>query len=223
MRAAEIGLVHRHEMSGVLNGLFRVRAFHQDDAHMFMTPDQIQGEILDLLRLEERMYSHLRPWISSGAVHPAGEVHRHRRTVGNSHQRFGIGAGCLRKGIRDQRGRWGLLRAQNRFHIKDALGRTWQCGTIQLDMSLPERFDLHYIGQDNERHRPIMVHRTVFGSIERFLGILTEHFAGRFPLWLAPVQVTLLPINDENSPAAACASRWTTAPKASIERSVTPS
>jgi threonyl-tRNA synthetase len=197
IRQAEIGLVHRHELSGVLNGLFRVRAFHQDDAHIFMTPDQMQEEILALLKLEERIYSkfglgfHLelstRPEKSIGTDaqwEQATQGLRSALDVYGQNYKINEGDGAFYGPKID-------------FHIKDALGRTWQCGTIQLDMSLPERFDLSYIGQDNEKHRPIMLHRTVYGSIERFLGILVEHFAGKFPLWLAPVQAVLLPMNDD--------------------------
>ena len=197
LRQGEIGLVHRHEMSGVLNGLFRVRSFHQDDAHIFMTPDQIQGEILDLLGLEERMYS------TFGLGFHLELSTRPEKSIGTDEQwetaTNGLEAALKAYGKEYvvNEGDGAFYGPKIDFHIKDALGRTWQCGTVQLDMSLPDRFDLHYIGQDNEKHRPIMVHRTVFGSIERFLGILTEHFAGRFPLWMAPVQVILLPINDE--------------------------
>ena len=197
LRQAEVGLVHRHEMSGVLNGLFRVRSFHQDDAHIFMTPDQIQGEILDLLGLEERMYS------TFGLGFHLELSTRPEKSIGTDEQwetaTNGLEAALKAYGKEYviNEGDGAFYGPKIDFHINDALGRTWQCGTVQLDMSLPERFDLHYIGQDNEKHRPIMVHRTVFGSIERFLGILTEHFAGRFPLWMAPVQVILLPINDE--------------------------
>jgi threonyl-tRNA synthetase len=202
LRAAELGLVHRHELSGVLNGLFRVRAFHQDDAHLFMTPAQIQGEILDLLRLEERMY-HI-----FGLDFHLELSTRPEKSIGTDQQWE-----QATEGLRAALDAYGLEYLVNEgdgafygpkidLHIKDALGRTWQCGTIQLDMSLPERFDLYYIDKDNERCRPITIHRTVFGSIERFLGILIEHFAGRFPLWLAPVQATLLPINDNLVPHA---------------------
>jgi len=197
IRAGEIGLVHRHELSGVLSGLFRVRAFHQDDAHLFMTPDQIHGEILDLLRLEERIYStfglgfHLelstRPEKSIGTDEQWAQATEGLRSALDAYgQEYQINEGD-----------GAFYGPKIDFHIRDALGRTWQCGTVQLDMSLPERFDLTYVDRDNERRRPIMIHRTVFGSIERFMGILVEHFAGKFPLWMAPVQAVLLPINDE--------------------------
>ncbi len=202
IRAAEIGLVHRHEISGVLSGLFRVRAFHQDDAHLFMTPDQIQQEILDLLRLEERMYRRF------GLDFHLELSTRPEKSIGTDEQWE-----TATEGLRNALDEYGMDYRINEgdgafygpkidLHIKDALGRTWQCGTIQLDMSLPERFDLTYVDKDNQKRRPIMIHRTVFGSIERFLGILIEHFAGKFPLWMAPVQAILLPINDDLAPYA---------------------
>ncbi len=202
IRAAEIGLVHRHELSGVLSGLFRVRAFHQDDAHLFMTPDQIQKEILDLLRLEERIYS------TFGLGFHLELSTRPEKSIGTDEQWEQATEG-LRSAL-DAYGRpyqinegdGAFYGPKIDFHIQDALGRTWQCGTIQLDMSLPERFDLTYVDRDNEKRRPIMIHRTVFGSIERFMGILVEHFAGKFPLWMAPVQAVLLPINDDLVPYA---------------------
>ncbi len=197
IRAGEIGLVHRHEMSGALSGLFRVRAFHQDDAHIFMTPDQIQDEILGVLRLVDRVYStfdlgfHLelstRPEKSIG-TDEAWET----ATSGLKGALDAYG-----KEYRVNEGDGAFYGPKIDIHIKDAIGRTWQCGTIQLDMNLPERFDLFYIGADNEKHRPVMIHRVIYGSVERFFGILVEHYAGRFPLWLAPVQVVILPMNDE--------------------------
>ena len=202
IRAAEMGLVHRHEISGVLSGFFRVRAFHQDDAHLFMTPEQIQGEILDLLRLEERMYS------TFGLDFHLELSTRPEKSIGTDEQWEQATEG-LRAALDAYDREYLINEGDGAFygpkidlHIKDALGRTWQCGTIQLDMSLPERFDLTYVDKNNQRRRPIMIHRTVFGSIERFLGILIEHFAGRFPLWMAPVQAVLLPINDTLVPYA---------------------
>ena len=196
IRAAEVGLVHRHELSGVLSGLFRVRAFHQDDAHIFMTPEMIEGEILDVLKLVERMYSTFglgfymelstRPAKSIGT-----DAQWEQATSGLSAALEAYGADYT---VNDGDG--AFYGPKIDIHIKDAIGRTWQCGTIQLDMSLPERFGLSYIGEDNEKHRPVMIHRVIFGSIERFLGILVEHYAGKFPLWLAPVQAIILPIND---------------------------
>jgi threonyl-tRNA synthetase len=197
LRAAEIGLVHRHELSGVLSGLFRVRAFHQDDAHIFMTPAQIQGEILGVLQLVERVYAtfdlgfHLE--LSTRPAKSIGSDAQWRQATDGLVKALDV----YGHDFKVNEGDGAFYGPKIDVHIKDALGRTWQCGTIQLDMSLPERFDLHYTGADNDKHRPIMIHRVIFGSIERFFGILVEHFAGRFPLWLAPVQVRLLPINDE--------------------------
>ena len=197
LRAGEIGLVHRHELSGVLSGLFRVRAFHQDDAHIFMTPDQIESEILGVLNLVKRMYG------TFGLGFHLELSTRPKKSIGTDEQweraTAGLTAALDAYGTdyKINEGDGAFYGPKIDIHIKDAIGRTWQCGTIQLDMSLPERFDLTYIGKDNERHRPIMIHRTIYGSIERFFGILIEHFAGKFPLWLAPVQIRLLPINDD--------------------------
>ena len=197
LRAAEVGLVHRHELSGVLQGLFRVRAFHQDDAHLYMMPQQIEDEILGVLRLSERMYS------TFGLGFHLELSTRPEKSIGTDEQWEHATKG-LESGLKAYGHDYTLNEGDGAFygpkidlHIKDALGRTWQCGTIQLDMALPERFNLTYIGKDNERHRPLMIHRTVFGSIERFLGILIEHFAGKLPLWLSPVQAEILPINDD--------------------------
>ncbi len=202
IRAAEIGLVHRHELSGVLSGLFRVRAFHQDDAHIFMTPDQIETEILGVLRLVERVYS------TFGLGFHLELSTRPKKSIGTD-QQWAVATEGLESALKVYNHDYIVNEGDGAFygpkidvHIKDALGRTWQCGTVQLDMSLPERFDLTYIGADNQKHRPIMIHRVLFGSIERFFGILIEHFAGRFPLWLAPVQALVLPINDDLAPYA---------------------
>jgi len=197
LRASEIGLVHRHEMSGVLNGLFRVRAFHQDDDHIFMTPDQIEAEILGVLRLAERMYG------AFGLRFRMELSTRPEKSIGSDQEweeaTEGLRGALITYGreYRINEGDGAFYGPKIDLHIQDALERTWQCGTIQLDMALPERFDLNYIGSDNEKHRVVMIHRTLFGSIERFFGILVEHFSGKFPLWLAPVQIVLLPINDE--------------------------
>ncbi|MEW5908294.1 MAG: threonine--tRNA ligase [Thermodesulfobacteriota bacterium] len=197
IRAAEIGLVHRHELSGVLSGLFRVRAFHQDDAHIFMTADQIKDEIIGVLTLVERIYS------TFGLGFHLELSTRPQKSIGTDDQwnqaTHGLKSALEKYGkeYRINEGDGAFYGPKIDAHIRDALKRTWQCGTIQLDMSLPDRFDLSYIGADNEKHRPIMIHRTVYGSIERFFGILIEHFAGRFPLWMAPVQAIVLPINDE--------------------------
>ncbi len=202
IRAAEIGLVHRHELSGVLSGLFRVRAFHQDDAHIFMTPEQIEAEILGVLKLVERIYS------TFGLGFHLELSTRPEKSIGTDEQwenaTNGLQAALEHYGMefKINEGDGAFYGPKIDIHIKDAIGRTWQCGTIQLDMSLPERFDLSYIGQDNDKHRPVMIHRVVYGSIERFLGILIEHFAGKFPLWMAPVQTVILPINDSLAPFA---------------------
>jgi threonyl-tRNA synthetase len=201
-RVAEVGLVHRHELSGVLSGLFRVRAFHQDDAHIYMMPDQIEAEILGVLRLVERLYG-----VFGLGFHLELST-RPEKSIGSDEQ-WEIATDGLRSALESYGAAYQLNEGDGAFygpkidiHIKDALGRTWQCGTIQLDMSLPERFDLTYVDRDNQRRRPIMIHRTVLGSIERFFGILIEHFAGKYPLWLAPVQAVVLPINDDLAPYA---------------------
>lgn len=197
LRAGEVGLVHRHELSGALSGLFRVRAFHQDDAHIFMTPDQIGDEVLGVLNLSQRIYSRF------GLDFHLELSTRPKKSIGSDEQWEEATKGL--KAALDKYGQeYFINEGDGAFygpkidiHIKDALGRTWQCGTIQLDMALPERFDLTYKGKDNEKHRPIMIHRVIYGSLERFFGILVEHFAGKFPLWLAPVQAVLLPINQD--------------------------
>ena len=202
LRAAEVGLVHRHELSGALSGLFRVRAFHQDDAHIFMTPDQIEDEIIGALELTDRLYSKF------GLGFNLELSTRPKKSIGSDEQWEQATSG-LRSALDRYGKKYVINEGDGAFygpkidsHITDALGRTWQCGTIQLDMSLPERFDLTYKDKNNEKRRPVMIHRTIFGSIERFFGILVEHFAGKFPLWLAPVQAILLPVNDELLPYA---------------------
>ncbi len=197
LRVAEVGLVHRHELSGVLSGLFRVRAFHQDDAHLYMTAEHIEAEIIAILNLAERMYG------AFGLGFNLELSTRPEKSIGTDEQ-WETATSGLDSALKAYGKPYVLNEGDGAFygpkidlHIKDALNRTWQCGTIQLDMSQPERFDLYYIDKDNEKHRPIMIHRTIFGSIERFLGILIEHFAGKFPLWMAPVQTVILPINDD--------------------------
>jgi threonyl-tRNA synthetase len=199
LRAGEVGLVHRHELSGALSGLFRVRAFHQDDAHIFMTPDQIGEEVLGVLKLAERIYKRF------GLTFHLELSTRPKKSIGEDAQ-WEEATNGLKAALEQYGQDYVINEGDGAFygpkidiHIKDALGRTWQCGTVQLDMALPERFDLSYKGQDNEKHRPIMIHRVIYGSMERFFGILVEHFAGKFPLWLAPVQAILLPINQELS------------------------
>ena len=196
MRVAELGLVHRHELSGALHGLMRVRCFTQDDAHIFMAPEQIEQEIIGVMKLIDKFYStfgfkyHIelstRPEDSLGT-----DEQWERATNGLKNALETIG-----KKYKINEGDGAFYGPKIDFHLEDCLGRTWQCGTIQLDFQMPERFDLTYIGEDGEKHRPVMIHRVVLGSIERFIGILTEHFAGAFPLWLAPEQVRILPISD---------------------------
>ena len=197
LRQAELGLVHRHELSGVLSGLFRVRAFHQDDAHIFMRPDQIGDEILGVLKLTERIYS------TFGLGFHLELSTRPEKSIGTD-QQWELATDGLESALKVYGMVYQINEGDGAFygpkidvHIKDALGRTWQCGTIQLDMAMPDRFNLSYVDKDNQKKRPLMIHRTVCGSIERFLGILIEHFAGKFPLWMVPIQVTLLAINDE--------------------------
>jgi threonyl-tRNA synthetase len=198
IRSAEIGLVHRHEKSGVLSGLFRVRAFHQDDAHIFMTETQITAEILNVLRLIDEVYSifglsyHLE--LSTRPAKSVGSDEAWAR----SEQALVEALQAAGKTYKVNPGDGAFYGPKIDIHIKDALGRTWQCGTIQLDMNLPELFDLSYIGPDDEKHRPVMIHRVVYGSLERFLGILIEHYAGKFPAWLAPVQVKILTISEKH-------------------------
>ncbi|MBW2605344.1 MAG: threonine--tRNA ligase [Deltaproteobacteria bacterium] len=197
IRNAEIGLVHRHELSGVLSGLFRVRAFHQDDAHIFMSPDQIENEIIGVLKLVKRIYS------TFGLGFNLELSTRPEKSIGTD-QQWELTTKGLKAALDAYGQEYQINEGDGAFygpkidvHIKDALGRTWQCGTIQLDMSLPERFNLSYIDKNNKKQRPFMIHRVIYGSIERFFGILIEHFAGKFPLWMAPVQTVLLPINDD--------------------------
>ncbi|MCG8568168.1 MAG: threonine--tRNA ligase, partial [Desulfobacterales bacterium] len=202
LRAGEVGLVHRHELSGALSGLFRVRSFHQDDAHIFMMPEQIESEVHGVLKLAERIYGKF------GLDFHLELSTRPEKSIGDDDLWEKATAGleaALKAYGRDyviNEGDGAFYGPKIDIHIKDALGRTWQCGTVQLDMALPERFDLTYKGQDNDKHRPIMIHRVIYGSMERFFGILVEHFAGKFPLWLAPVQAVVLPINQDLTPHA---------------------
>ena len=202
MRVAELGLVHRHELSGALHGLFRVRCFTQDDAHIFMTRDQMKDEIKNVVRLFDEVYS---LFGLNYEIELSTMPEDHIGTVEEWEENQNI----LKEAITDMgksfvvnEGDGAFYGPKLDFHLEDSLGRTWQCGTIQLDSQLPERFELEYVGADGEKHRPIMVHRVVFGSIERFIGILTEHFAGAFPLWLSPVQARILPITDRQLPYA---------------------
>lgn len=196
LRLAEIGLVHRHEKSGVLHGLFRVRNFTQDDAHIFMTPEQVEPEIQRTIDLFDEVYK------TFGLTYKAELSTRPENSMGDD-ATWELATDALRKALEHRglefvinEGDGAFYGPKIDFHLKDSIGRTWQCGTIQLDMLLPEKFDLNYIGEDGNKHRPIMVHRVVYGSIERFIGILIENYAGAFPVWLAPVQVKFLPVTD---------------------------
>lgn len=198
LRMGELGLVHRHELSGALHGLMRVRCFTQDDAHIFMTREQIKDEIKNVVRLIDGVYN------TFGFEYHIELSTRPENSMG-AQEDWDIATDALRDAITElgydfevNEGDGAFYGPKLDFHLKDCLGRTWQCGTIQLDFQLPERFELEYVGADGAKHRPIMIHRVVFGSIERFIGILTEHFAGAFPTWLAPVQVKLLPIADRH-------------------------
>ena len=199
LRVGELGLVHRHELSGALHGLFRVRCFTQDDAHIFMTPDQVKDEIKGVAKLIDDVYS-LFGFKYHMELSTMPEDH-----IGTDEQWAAATEGLvsalneLGKPYVINEGDGAFYGPKIDFHLEDSLGRTWQCGTIQLDMQMPERFDLEYVGADGEKHRPVMIHRVCFGSIERFIGILTEHYAGAFPLWLAPVQVKVMPITDRTN------------------------
>ncbi|MBA3603221.1 MAG: threonine--tRNA ligase [Parachlamydiaceae bacterium] len=203
LRVAEIGNVHRFEPSGSLSGLFRVRSFHQDDAHIFMESSQIEDEILGVLRLTDKIYS------AFGLKYRLELSTRPEKNTIGSDDEWELAINGLRGALdrygRDYRvneGDGAFYGPKIDFHIQDAINRTWQCGTIQLDMALPERFELEYTSQDGSRKRPVMIHRAIFGSIERFFGILIEHFSGKFPLWLSPVQVRLLTVADRHLPYA---------------------
>ena len=196
LRMAELGLVHRHEMSGALHGLFRVRCFTQDDAHIFMTPDQMKDEIKGVVKIFDEIYSTfgLTYQIELSTMpedHMGDEKiwHFAEETLQAAIQEMG-------KDFILNPGDGAFYCPKLDFHLADSLGRTWQCGTIQLDFQMPERFDLEYVGEDGEKHRPVMIHRALLGSIERFIGVITEHFAGAFPVWLSPVQVKVLPVTD---------------------------
>jgi len=198
LRVGEIGLVHRHEMSGALSGLFRVRCFHQDDAHIFMTPEQIPGEIKGVLDLAQSIYSVF------GLEYRLELSTRPEKSIGTDEQ-WERATGALENALQQGGFDYDLNEGDGAFygpkidiHIKDAIGRSWQCGTIQLDMMMPERFDLNYITPDGNKERPVMIHRVIYGSIERFFGILVEHYAGKFPLWLSPVQARILTISESH-------------------------
>lgn len=196
LRMGELGVVHRHELSGALHGLFRVRCFTQDDAHIFMTWDQMKDEIKNVVRLFDEVYS---VFGLSYQIEVSTMPEDHMGDIKD----WDFATETLKEAVSEMgkdyvinEGDGAFYGPKLDFHLSDCLGRTWQCGTIQLDMQLPERFELEYMGADNEKHRPVMIHRVVLGSIERFIGIITEHYAGAFPLWLAPVQVKILPIGE---------------------------
>lgn len=197
MRVGEIGRVHRHELSGALHGLMRVRAFTQDDAHIFMLPEQIKDEIKGVVKLIDEIYKtfgfsyHLE--LSTRPESFLGEIEDWNQAENSLKEALEE----LEMPYKLNEGDGAFYGPKIDFHLRDCIGRTWQCGTIQLDFQLPMRFDVNYIGKDGEKHRPVMIHRVAFGSIERFIGILVEHFAGRFPTWLSPVQVKILPISDK--------------------------
>ncbi|MFT3983355.1 MAG: threonine--tRNA ligase [Lachnospiraceae bacterium] len=197
IRMGEIGLVHRHEKSGALHGLMRVRCFHQDDAHIFMMPDQMTEEIKGVVRLIDEVYSLF------GFKYHVELSTRPEDSMG-SDEDWEAATNGLKNALEEMNlpyvineGDGAFYGPKIDFHLEDSIGRTWQCGTIQLDFQMPQRFEAEYVGADGEKHRPIMIHRVAFGSVERFIGILTEHFAGKFPTWLAPVQVKVLPISDK--------------------------
>lgn len=199
IRMGELGLVHRHELSGALHGLMRVRCFTQDDAHIFMTPEQIESEIIDVVKLIDRFYKvfgfkysvelSTRPQDFMGSVEQWDKATEALKSALNK----------LKQPFTVNEGDGAFYGPKIDFHLEDCIGRTWQCGTIQLDFQMPERFDLTYTGSDGEKHRPVMIHRVVFGSIERFMGILTEQYAGAFPMWLSPVQVKVLSLTERTA------------------------
>ena len=199
LRMAELGLVHRHEMSGALHGLFRVRCFTQDDAHIFMPPAQMKDEIKNVVKLFDEMYS------TFGLTYQIELSTMPEDHMGDEKD-WQFAEATLQAAI-EEMGKDFVINAGDGafygpkldFHLADSLGRTWQCGTIQLDFQMPERFELEYVGEDGEKHRPVMIHRALLGSIERFIGVITEHFAGAFPAWLSPVQVKILPVTDRAS------------------------
>ncbi|MBQ5926818.1 MAG: threonine--tRNA ligase, partial [Clostridia bacterium] len=199
IRMGELGLVHRHEKSGQLHGLFRVRCFTQDDAHIFMTREQIKEEIKGVVRLINEVYTLF------GFKYHVELSTRPENSMG-SDEDWNTATEALRQALDDlgldyvvNEGDGAFYGPKIDFHLEDSIGRTWQCGTIQLDFQLPQRFELEYVGEDGQKHRPIMVHRVAFGSIERFIGILIEHYAGKFPVWISPVQVKILPITERQA------------------------
>ena len=198
LRVGELGLVHRHEASGALNGLFRVRTFTQDDAHLYMTPDQVEDEIVRLIAFFDRVYKIFGLQYTIELSTRPEEKYIGSIEVWDESERI-LESACKKSGhsVKVNPGDGAFYGPKLDFHLQDSLGRAWQCGTIQLDMNLPERFDLTYVDSDGSKKRPIMLHRVIFGSVERFIGILIEHYAGAFPLWLAPDQIRILPVNPE--------------------------
>ena len=197
LRVAEMGLVHRHELSGTLHGMMRVRCFHQDDAHIFMLPEQIQSEVSGVIDLIDRFYQVF-------GFNYSVELSTKPENAMGSDEIWELATDSLRKALEARGMEYSINEGDGAFygpkidfHLEDSLGRTWQCATIQLDFQMPERFDLTYVGSDGQEHRPVMVHRVVFGAVERFVGMLIEHFAGAFPVWLSPVQVKIIPVGDD--------------------------
>ncbi len=195
LRMGELGIVHRHELSGTLHGLMRVRNFTQDDAHIFMTPEQIKDEIIGVMDLIDDFYSIF------GFEYHIELSTRPEKFIGEIAS-WDLATDALRAALESKgkefiinEGDGAFYGPKIDFHLKDSLNRTWQCGTIQLDFQMPERFDLTYVGADGEKHRPIVIHTVTYGSIERFIAILTEHFAGAFPLWLSPIQCVFIPVS----------------------------
>jgi threonyl-tRNA synthetase len=226
LRLAELGLVHRHEMSGVLHGLFRVRLFTQDDAHIYCLPEQVEDEVLGVIELVRRMYR----TFGFERVHVELST-RPEKSIG-SDEMWQTAEGALAAALERAElpytlnpGDGAFYGPKIDFHIEDVMGRTWQCATCQVDFAMPERLDLDYVGEDNQRHRPVMIHRTVLGSIERFLAILIEHYGGALPAWLAPVQGVVVPVADRHAAYAgevrlrSCGSRSTCGPSLSRRRS----
>jgi threonyl-tRNA synthetase len=198
LRMGELGLVHRHELSGVLHGLFRVRSFTQDDAHIFMTPEQVKDEIKGVIDLADRIYK------TFGFSYRVELSTKPENAMG-SDEIWEKATSSLEEALKDKKidyivneGDGAFYGPKIDFHLEDCIGRSWQCGTFQLDFIMPEKFDLYYINKEGNKERPVMLHRTILGSMERFIGILIENYAGAFPLWLAPVQVRLLPIADRH-------------------------
>lgn len=198
IRMGELGIVHRHELSGVLHGLMRVRSFTQDDAHLFTLPEQIKDEIIGIIDFVDYVYG-----VFGFKYHV--ELSTKPEDAMGTDDEWDIAIEALKVALEEKglpykinEGDGAFYGPKIDFHLEDCIGRTWQCGTIQLDFQMPQRFDISYIGADGESHRPIMLHRVIFGSIERFIGILIEHYAGRFPTWIAPVQVKVLPITDKH-------------------------